>query len=162
MLKKTIFYILLVFSTIQYAFPQVFEDTIIYERVFGGYKYYQYGNRISMTEVVDILEDNYDAHVQLKAARVNYRLSNMFGVVGGLMIIYPPASALAGGRPLWLLAGIGTGLVIAAIPVSKLASRQTKEAISLYNGQLKKPRLQPESLIQFGKTNNGIGIVLSF
>lgn len=161
-MKKTFFYILLVFCTIPGAFPQVFEDTIAIERVFGGYKYYQYGNQLSMSEVVNIIEDNYDAHVQLKAARVNYRLSNMFGVVGGLMIIYPPASTLAGGEPLWLLAGIGAGLVIAAIPVSKLASRQAKKAITMYNRQLKEPDLKPEAIIHLGKTKNGLGIVLLF
>ena len=161
-MKKTFLYIFLIILSNPVAYTQVFEDTITLERVFGGYKYFQYGNRLSMSEVVDILEDNYDAHVQLKAASVNYRLSNMFGVVGGLMMMYPPVSTLAGGEPLWLLAGIGAGLVIAAIPISKLAARQEKEAITMYNRQLKEPDLKPEAKIQLSKTTYGFGIVLLF
>ncbi len=157
-MKKLSLAMLLLFTGLSSLFCQYFNDTIKTEKVFGGYQYYQYENRLSMNELVDLLEEDYEAHTQLKAARLNYQLSNMLGFVGAIMVGYPLGTAIAGGNAQWVLAGIGAGLVIVSIPVSGLASRQAKTAIETFNRYLKESHGQnpPELFIELKPGSFGI------
>ena len=78
------------------------------------------------------------------------------------MIGYQMGAALAGGELNWLLAGIGAGVIVVAIPVSQKANQQAKEAVDIYNQKYRTTSFLEDTDIDFVVTGNRVGFRLRF
>lgn len=77
-----------------------------------------------------------EAHSYMQKAKRKSGLLTPLGYVAGALIGWPLGTAIAGGKPEWGMAGVGAGLIVAAIPLSNSYSRNARRAVSIYNQQL--------------------------
>jgi hypothetical protein len=85
----------------------------------------------------------------------------IFGLPGGFLIGWPLGTAAAGGKPNWVLAGIGAGLTVVSMTFSGAYSKHARNAVNLYNNGLKKVG-RSRSEIEVGLMCNGIGAKIRF
>ncbi|MDG1728485.1 MAG: hypothetical protein P8K68_05190 [Algibacter sp.] len=133
------------------------------EKVFGGYKYTQNDELISIGDLASIMESNTSAFELIKKGRTNRSLAAVLGFAGGGLIGWPLGTALGGGKANWALAGIGTGLVIIGIPISSSANKKINEAVATYNASLNATsynEFKPEFKII--ANGNGFGLAMNF
>lgn len=133
------------------------------EKVFGGYKFTQNGNQVTMKDLVKTMESNEQAFDLIKKAHLNNTLSSIIGFAGGGLIGWPIGTAIGGGEANWTLAGIGAGLVAISIPFSSSANKKAKQATELYNSSLNSTsfyEFKPE--FEVLANANGIGLSMNF
>lgn len=150
---------LFVFSMLG-LFSQNQTDSIQIEKRLGTV-YTQNGNTLTFKHLMEISKVNDEAYSFMKQARTNNNAAMVFSLAGGFLVGYPLGTALAGGDPNWVMAGIGAGLIIVGIPFSIGASKNAKIAVEIYNSGLVKPEARRINC-NFGVTNNGIGIKVAF
>jgi len=129
------------------------------------YSYYQNGSVLNTNDLLMAVKGNEQAYKKIKAARDNKIYANLLSIPGGFLIGYPIGTAIAGGAPNWLLAGIGVGIIALTIPISIIANKQISEGVSIYNNSLyEKVSLKQNNNPTFniGVTQNGIGVVMQF
>lgn len=133
------------------------------EKVFGGYKYTQNDEYMTMTDLVNAMENNTKAFELIKKAKSNSSIATILGFAGGGLIGFPIGQSLGGRDANWALAGIGAGLVAIAIPISSSANKKTNKAVELYNASLNSSahyQFKPEfNIITNG---NGVGFSVRF
>lgn len=133
------------------------------EKVFGGYKYTQNDELMSLGDIASIIESNTDAFALMKKGRTNRSLAAVLGFTGGGLIGWQLGSELGGGKANWTLAGVGAGLIIVGIPISSGANKKIKQAVDLYNSSLNATSynaFNPEyNIIANG---NGLGLSINF
>jgi len=78
-MKQTILILIFTLTTISYCNAQKIEM----EKVFGGYKYSQNGNQMTMKDLVKTMEANQQAFDFIKKAQSNNTLASIFGGAGG-------------------------------------------------------------------------------
>lgn len=133
------------------------------KKVFGGYKYIQNGNDLTMRKLMNAVETNPEAYGLTKKAKNINTLTAVLGFAGGGLVGYPIGTALGGGDANWALAGVGAGLIAVAIPLSSSVNKKSKKAVELYNSGLNDASLyQFKPIISVINNQNGIGLVLSF
>ncbi len=133
------------------------------KKVFGGYQYTQNGDRMTMGDLVKVMESNSEALAHMKKAKSNNVLASILGGAGGALIGFPIGTAIGGGEANWALAGIGSGLVIIGIPISSNVNKNAKKAVELYNASLNNTAqnyFNPEFKIIGNR--NGIGLSMNF
>ncbi|TBN01891.1 hypothetical protein EYD45_12750 [Hyunsoonleella flava] len=133
------------------------------EKVFGGYKYSQDGNLMTMKDLVKTMASNQEAFELIKKAQSNNTLASIIGFAGGGLIGWPIGTAAGGGDANWALAGIGAGLVAIAIPISSRVNKNAKSAVELYNASLNTTSynsFKPKFKIIGNRT--GIGLCMNF
>lgn len=133
------------------------------EKVFGGYKYTYNDELISIGDLASIIKSNTNAFKLIKEGRTNRSLSAALGFIGGGLIGWPIGTVLGGGKANWTMAGIGSGLIILAIPISSGANKKINQAVKLYNASFKatsKNILKPEFSIIANQ--NGFGLSMCF
>ena len=135
---------------------------ITIKKGFGGQQFYQNGEKLSMAQLVKAMEGHDEAYSEITKARSTYTLGMITGGAGGFMVGYPLGTALAGGDPNWVLAGIGAGLIVVSIPITQKFNKQSQSAVNLYNERLKKDSGYKKPELYFGTTENGIGFKLYF
>ena len=78
------------------------------------------------------------------------------------MIGWPIGTAIGGGKPNWVLAGIGAGLIVIDIPLVKSAEKKLKKAVDTYNSGLSpKPHSQSYD-VHLGIVPAGLALVINF
>ncbi|SHJ67509.1 hypothetical protein SAMN04487911_13020 [Arenibacter nanhaiticus] len=158
-MKKTILTLIFALVTITFCNAQKIEI----EKVFGGYKYSQNENQMTMKDLVKTMTSNQQAFDLIKKAQSNNTLASIIGFAGGGLIGWPIGTAIGGGDANWTLAGIGAGLVAIGIPISSSANKKAKQAVELYNSSLNSTsfyEFKPEfKVISDG---NGLGISMNF
>jgi hypothetical protein len=156
--KITLFFIGLVFICSK-ALAQNQVDPIVIKKNSGTH-FTQNDKNLKIKQLIFITENSPDALAVMKKARINTGIANTLGFVGGGMVGWQLGQAVAGGTPNWVLAGVGAGIIIVAIPISIQAKNQTIEAIELYNNGLPQTevnKLKLDLLMGF----NGVGLKLS-
>lgn len=128
---------------------------------FWGTTYRQNDQRLSAAGLMEKLKENPTAYSEMKKARTNQAFSAVFSGVGGFMVGWPIGAAAGGGEANWTLAGIGAGLIIAAIPFEIAFSKRARNAIHTYNSGLGKSSWR-KPLLNLGFTRHGMGLKLSF
>ncbi len=108
------------------------------------------------------MEPNKQAYKAIKAAQATYVLTTIVSGVGGFMVGWPLGTAVAGGEPNWVLAGIGAGLIVVSIPISQKYNKRAKSAVYIYNGGLAASSFWDNSELRWAMTGNGVGLVLRF
>lgn len=133
------------------------------EKVFGGYKYSQKCNTMTMKDLVNTMKSNQQAFQLIKKAQSNNTLASIIGFAGGGLIGWPIGTALGGGDANWALAGIGAGLVAVAIPLSSGVNKNAKAAVELYNASLKSTSYQEfKPKFKIIANTSGIGLCMNF
>lgn len=116
-----------------------------------------------MKELSSKMKSDIQAHELIKRARFKKITASILGYPGAAMVGATVGSSLGGADINWIYGGIGIGLVIVAIPTFNSSNEKAKQAVDLYNSNLKKtsfygykPKLQ---IVSKGK---GIGLVVNF
>ncbi len=158
-MKTTLILIIVLISLSGTA--QSLTDTISIE----SSRYYQNGNMLNVKQLAQVVKSNQQAYDKVQSAQGNNTLANILSIPGGFLIGWPLGTAIAGGEPNWLLAGVGAGLIAIAIPVSITAKNQAAEGVRLYNNSLGNQTFfekQQKPSINLGITHNGVGVIMRF
>ncbi|HRI78332.1 MAG TPA: hypothetical protein PLR06_02255 [Cyclobacteriaceae bacterium] len=106
-------------------------------KTFGGAHYeYQKDTSIysvSPKQVLMILKNDPLAYAEFKKAKSYNSLGGIIGFAGGVMLIIPVGSAIAGAEPEWGLVAGGAALIITSIPLMKAYKRHAESAVDIYN-----------------------------
>jgi hypothetical protein len=133
-------------------------DSIRMTKVFGGYKYFQNDQPLTVKQLGTALQPNPEASKLFQQAKPNGTAATIFGMAGGFLVGWPIGTAIAGGKPSWELAGIGAGLIVVSIPFSSAFNKKTKQAVSIYNQGNKTSSVQ----FKFNLSVQHAGIVMKF
>lgn len=160
---KNIFLIIaFIFICVTVSFGQDTTHVIQLKKVFGGYQYSQNGNFLNVNGLKNAVKSNEQAYGLMKKASVTNSIAFSVSFAGGMLIGFPLGTALAGGDPNWIVAGVGVVLVGVSIPISNKFNEQAKEAVGIYNNSLQSSSFRHRSEMNFAVTNNGVGFVLKF
>jgi len=161
-MKRITILLLLIVTSHSISLAQSSEKPIERVKVFGGYQFYQGNQGLSMKQMVEIMQPNEAAYMEMKSARSNSILGSVIGFAGGFMVGFPLGSALAGGEPNWALAGVGAALIVVSIPISSSASKKAVKAVDIYNSSLQTSSIWDNKALKLALTGNGVGLTLSF
>ncbi|WP_298342118.1 hypothetical protein [uncultured Algibacter sp.] len=145
------------------SFSFINAQKIDVEKVFGGFKYTQNEELISIGDLVTIMENNTEALELIKKGRTNRSFAGVLGFAGGALIGWPIGTSIGGGDANWTLAGIGAGLVVVSIPVSSKSNKKINQAVELYNAALNGTsysNFNPEFNVI--ANTNGVGFSMNF
>jgi hypothetical protein len=143
------------------SIAQKTDNSITMKSGFFGWQFYQNDQKLKLPEVAMMMESNPQASTYIKSARTNNTWASIISTIGGFMVGYPIGQSAGGGNANWTMAGIGGGLIVAAIPISIKANKEAKNAIAAYNQGLKSTSLR-KTEFDFGFTDNGIGLTVHF
>ncbi len=144
------------------SYAQTQKDFITIKDVFGGYEFYQGEKILDKSQLENTLKTNQEAYKQIESAQTSYTLAMACSYAGGFMVGWPLGTAIAGGDPNWLLAGIGAGLIVVSIPLNNSYYSTAKEAVETYNNGLQTSSFWDKSDLKLTITGNGIGLTLTF
>lgn len=137
-------------------------DTIQIRKRGGGYQFYLREKKLNSKELKQALKPDVQASGALRSARFSATMASVFGYAGGFMIGWPLGTALAGGKPVWALAGAGAGLIAISVPFGISANKKARKAVDIYNTAHAPDALRNRNELRFTTTGNGAGLVLSF
>ena len=103
---------------------------------FSGTHFYRHDKQLKPRQLKNLLQSNGQAYRHLNASKPPRVVAAVLSYAGGFMIGWPIGTAIAGGKPNWVLAGVGGGLVAVSIPLTISANRQLRKAINTYNAAL--------------------------
>lgn len=153
---------ILLLCCLQLAFAQTVTDTISIQKTFGGQKFYQADKRLSMAELKNILRSNDAAYRELRSAQTANTLATIIGGAGGFMVGWPIGTSLGGGKPNWVMAGIGAGLIVASIPISQTFNKRSKNAVAMFNRGIKTSSFWDKKELLLSLTATAAGLTLRF
>ena len=148
------------FMVIACAFVQTSADTIEMKKQLGTV-FRLHGKNLTPRELLSVFAPNAEAYAEMKLAKKNNDVGSVFAGAGGFLIGWPVGTAIGGGEPEWVLAGIGAGLVAISIPFAVAYIKHAKKATRIYNDALSKPST-PDVGFTFGITRDGMGVTISF
>lgn len=143
-------------------FSQNQNDSIKIFKVFGGYRFESKGNVLTYANMLDMMKDNTEAYSYMSKAKSSAGFANVLGFAGGFMIGWPIGTALGGGKPNWVLAGVGCGLLIISIPIISSSNSNALIAIKKYNSSIKGLSYINQFDLKFGLCSNGMSFKLMF
>lgn len=135
-------------------------DSIFIHKNFFGYNFYQTDTKLNFNQLPYIMEADLEAHQLIKKASSNNTISAIISGTGGFLIGWQLASALVGGEPNWIIAGVGGGLIVISIPINSKSYRQSLQAVGMYNTRLVAKRSKPKLFLC--TTNRGVGLRMVF
>lgn len=143
------------------AFAQNQSDSIFIEnnRIFK-----QNNVVLAPKQLLEITKINPEAYKEMQIAKTNSDFSMVLGFAGGFMIGWPLGTAIGGGEPKWILAGIGAGILVLTIPLASGYKKHAKNAVDIYNNGLNNPPTTANRKVKLdmGMTANGFGLVMKF
>lgn len=147
---------------LSFTFGQTPNDTISIKKIFGGYKFYQGDQRVTMNQLVKAMKPNEQAYQQIKSAQSLYNITMVLNCAAGGMIGWTLGTATGGGEPNWTLAVAGVGLAIVAIPVSINFNNKVTQAAETYNLGLRTSSYRNKTEYNLLLTGYGIGFIISY
>jgi len=127
-----------------------------------GNTFKQKGNRLSPNKMMIIMHSFPAAAKEMKIACHNYDTGTVFRFLGVIMIGVPVATVIAGDKNFMAIGAVGAGLLLTSIPLMHGYHIHSRNAVKLYNSELKKPISMNKVDYQFGLVNNGIGMKIRF
>ncbi len=162
-MKKITILVLFVVLLNSLATGQISNDSIIIKKgAFGGSEFHQNNKRLTMSQLVKILKPNELAYKDIKSAQTGNTFAAILGGAGGFLIGYTLGTSIGGGESNWAVAGIGAGLIVAAIPIGSSANKKAISAVNKYNEGLKTISFLDKTEWKIAYTDNGIGLLVSF
>lgn len=102
-----------------------------------GPRYLQNGEGIDSTAMISMLEAEHEAASHVSTAKTMSYISTAFAAAGGALIGWPLGESISGERhPLWVLAGIGAGVITLSIPFSAYRVYSVDNAVKAHNRNL--------------------------
>ena len=98
-----------------------------------------------------ILKYNPMAYAEFKKAKSNYSIAGILGFTGGVLLVFPVGTAIAGGDPEWALAAGGAAMILASLPFMSSFRRHAMTAVELFNK--KHTAFRPRVDYQFAGTS---------
>ncbi len=155
-------YLLLTFLLFSSLFNLTAQEVTI-KKSFGENLFSQNDKRISFNQLLTSLENNSEAYKMATSAKGNKTFGMILGTAGGALIGWPLGTAIGGGEPNWILAGVGAGLVVATIPIISGYNKKTAKAVQLYNDGLTDTSYKPVPVqLYISASHNGLGINVQF
>lgn len=160
LMKKTFLTLSFFIAALTFCHSQTIES----EKVFGGYKFTQNGEPLTMDELTTKLNSNEESAKLINKAKNQNMLASVLAGAGGALVGYPLGTAIGGGEPNWMLAGVGAGIIAVAIPISSGANKKTVQAIDIYNSgnNPKKENIAFTPELFLVSNNSGMGLALKF
>jgi hypothetical protein len=162
MMKNISIILILLIAGFANTSAQSTTDTIVMQKVFGGYQFYQGSKRLNVSNLVRTMKPNEQAFKEIKAAQTTYIFGNIVAFAGGFMVGWPIGTAIGGGDPNWTLAAVGAGLIIITIPIGQKFNKQARTAVNTYNKGAKTSSFWDNTDIRFGFTGNGLGFTMNY
>lgn len=161
-MRKIAIVLTLLAVSMSFTFGQTASDSISIKKVFGGYQFYQGKQRLNMNQLVNLMKPNEQAYKQIKSAESTYTMAMILSYAGGFMVGWPLGTAIGGGEPNWVMAGIGAGLIVVTIPISQSFNKKAKQAVETYNSGIQTSSFWDKKELKLLLTGNGIGLTLNF
>lgn len=161
-MRNLILLLFVTLSTSNITFAQGTNSTITTKKKGGEIQFYEGDEKLTLREVKSIFESNDLAYEQIKAAKSTYTWAFVLGTLGGGLVGYPLGTALAGGDPLWAMAGVGAGLIIGSIPLTRSYNKKAKQALETYNNGLNTTSYNNSRELKFITNSSGVGLAYSF
>ena len=161
-MKRITIIISLLLVSLTFTFGQTVSNPISMKKAFGGYQFYQGTKRLTMNGLVLSMKPNEQAYKEIKSAQSTYTMAMIFGYAGGFMVGWPIGTAIGGGDPNWVMAGIGAGLIVVAIPLSQNFNKKAKTAVDTYNEGLQPSSFWNKRELKLSMTGNGVGLTLRY
>jgi len=152
----------LIFLIAVLAFISTNAQQIEVKKSFGEVQLYKDDVRLTMKDTKALMRDHEAAFKELRKANTNKAFSYIFGIPGGALIGYPIGTAIGGGEPEWLLAGIGAGLIVVSIPFISGYNKRARNAVSLYNESVINTTSSFQPDVRFSVKANGLSLVIVF
>lgn len=115
-----------------------------------------------MTQLTDAVRSNPMAVSELNKAKTANVFGSMLAYAGGYMIGYPIGTALGGGQMSWGMFGIGAGLAILTIPISKAINKHLNAAVSAYNANPNGLSMSTGNELKLDFADTGVGLKMTF
>ena len=144
------------------SFAQTDTDSIYLKKVFGSYQFYFHNQKLSLSQIKNVMSSNELAYEQIKAAQSTNAIGMVFAYAGGFLVGWPLGTALGGGEPNWAAAGAGVALIAVTIGVNKSYNIKAKRAVDTYNNGLGATSFWDRSELRVGLTANGGGLIFRF
>ncbi len=125
-----------------------------------GTIFQQDGKVLAPKQIMKITQSNPEAYEEMRKAKSNYNISQLFATVGGFLIGWPLGTAIGGGEPDWALAGVGASFVLISIPFGSTYTKHASKAVNLYNQKETVPPDNPNLKLHLAP--NGINLSLVF
>jgi hypothetical protein len=159
-------YIILLFSFMMlcignHLFGQELTDTIESKKTSLGQSYYLGNERLTLKRLTEITVPNALAHNEIKQAQICNVFGCVFGIVGGACIGYPLGVLIGGGKPNWIIAGVGAGCLLIGIPIAIVGDKHVAKGVALYNKGIQQASV---TTIHFrlGFNPTGVSMVMTF
>jgi hypothetical protein len=161
-MRKSLILTTLLVLSFNFSFGQIVTDSISVQKVFGGYNFYQGAKRLSINELKNAMKLNDQAYREMKSAQSANIFATIIGGVGGFMVGWPIGTAIGGGDPNWVMAGIGAGLIVVSIPISQKFNKHAKRAVHIFNNGLKTSTFWQRNELRYSMSKDGVGLALRF
>lgn len=152
------FFLLSISST----FAQEYGVPITIKKNMGSNLFYQGEKHLTINQVAKILEANPETFQLMKSAKQNNIWSYLLGVPGAAMFGWQLGAATAGGDADWVMAGVGVGLVGLSIPFMRKCTKQSQQAVDLYNQSIGTTGYCTKTELGLTFTSDGVGLALHF
>jgi len=154
---KYIYFLILVLSTFL-----LHTQTIQINKSLGVYQFYQNNKKITYRETINIMKADGESYQLIKSAYKNNIIAGSLGIMGCLIIGESLSKTISGEKPNWKHTGIGTGLIVASIPIFSHSNKKSLQAVNKYNDSFSSSidnSILESNLIVNG---NGIGLGIYF
>ncbi|MBU2940570.1 hypothetical protein KO494_13565 [Lacinutrix sp. C3R15] len=159
-MKKIIVCLLVTLFTVSFCNAQ---EMTFKKHSFTGYTFYEDGNKIPLNALIEKVSPHAEVLHLVKMSKTKGVFATVISFSGGALIGWPIGAAISGGDPNWVLAGIGAGLAIVAIPVGASAKKDAEKAVGLYNATLHATSFQEcKPQYKIIANGNGIGLAMYF
>lgn len=120
--------------------------------------FYQNNEKLSTSLLQEVVVKSPEAVSEMKRARRNYLTAVALNTLGSFMVAYPVASSvLSGSKINWKLTGLGAGMLVVGIPLSKIATKHAVNAAEIHNRRVGKPTGYRNNLkLNFAPTGAGL------
>lgn len=160
MYRKALFILFIACLTLP-AFGQNMTDTIAMVKSGSNVSFIRSGHVLSLKELGYVVKSDREAYRYLKSAKTLNGFSSAFGYTGGFLIGYPIGYGISSGYFNLNMIATGCGFVLMAIPISIAAKQKLKLSIDTFNKKRTGYSSVSEVDLQFGVTQNGVGLILT-
>lgn len=115
------------------CFSQSGEGMVFKKARGGGFEFVEDGQVLTMRGAMDRIERIPEAYTLIKKAKTQTDIATILQFAGGFMVGWPLGTAIGGGDPDWVLAGIGVGVFLASLPFHFSFKKNAEKAVKLYN-----------------------------
>jgi hypothetical protein len=152
----------LLFALTSISYAQSSYDSITIKKIFGGYKFSQNNQPLTLKQLGETMKSNPEASKLFQQAKPNATAATLFGIAGGALVGWPLGTAIGGGKPSWELAGIGAGLIAISIPFSAGFNKNAKAAVAKFNQGTRTSCLEKRTEFKLTFATHRVGLAIKF